>query len=147
MRSRALVPLSTDSCPSCGAPTASAVIHEPALLRAGGYGATRRTTQILCPDCPWHLESEVTEVTPRTKDWCDCPDPLLNHACRSANCPWPSNREVHPPEGERPVESWSSMKPSRARCDCGCFAPVAERTIHRTPSVMAAPAGASRHGD
>lgn len=65
--SKALVPVDTSRCPECGTALDATTIHEPALLRHGGYGATARTTVVHCPnsECRWWMETERTEINPR----------------------------------------------------------------------------------
>jgi hypothetical protein len=50
-------------CPDCGRPLMVDATEQPALLRHGGYGATRRTVARLCP-CGWHLVASIGEVAP-----------------------------------------------------------------------------------
>ncbi len=52
-------------CPACTSPTATVTIDEPAIVRHGGYGATRTTTVAFCSDCGWSLVRNVTETNPR----------------------------------------------------------------------------------
>lgn len=59
-----LVALDTDLCPDCGLPLLSGEWHEAALLRAGGYGATRRTSVRSCAECGYEITTEVAEVRP-----------------------------------------------------------------------------------
>lgn len=63
--SRALVPLSPDVCPTCGHHLDVERMHEPALIRHGGFGATRRSVRRHCPGCGWSLIAETTEESPR----------------------------------------------------------------------------------
>ena len=67
--SKELVPVATESCPDCDSPMESTTIHEPALLRHGGYGATARTTVVRCSNrgCRWWMETERTEVRPTSE--------------------------------------------------------------------------------
>lgn len=74
-RTRALVPVDPDACPSCAGQVTTVVVSEPTLFRHGGHGATRRTTTRLCVaalaragSCRWGLTVDVTEVNPRTAD-------------------------------------------------------------------------------
>lgn len=62
-----LVALDPAVCPDCGAATVPMTVHEPALLRHGGYGATRRTITMRCVGvrCSWSMETDVTEVNPK----------------------------------------------------------------------------------
>lgn len=63
---KALVPVSLNACPSCGCPDLDRTqVGEMALLRHGGYGATRSTTTLSCPRCTWSLVVDVTETDPR----------------------------------------------------------------------------------
>lgn len=69
--SRALVPVEPGVCPVCGTELVTERLHEPALIRHGGYGATRRTERAYCPHkhpdgtlCGWVLLREVTEERP-----------------------------------------------------------------------------------
>lgn len=75
--SLALVHVPTDSsCPRCGQPTHDETFWEPALLRHGGYGATRRTITRTCTgDCPWSVTVEVTEERPAPAA-CNISDPV-----------------------------------------------------------------------
>lgn len=61
-----LVPVDTSRCPNCDGPTRVLVVHEPPLLRHGGYGAARKTLRVLCTArcCDWRLVREVSEVKP-----------------------------------------------------------------------------------
>lgn len=64
-RSAEIVPVGTDVCPACGAPTRSLGVEEPALVRGGGYGATRRTVTVFCADgCGWLIVTAVSETRP-----------------------------------------------------------------------------------
>lgn len=58
-----LVAIPADRCPACGAGTHDTPVEQPALLRHGGYGATRRTVLRSCR-CGWMLLAEVSEVWP-----------------------------------------------------------------------------------
>lgn len=54
-------------CPSCRGEVIESTIDEPALLRHGGYGATKRTRFLYCENllrCGWSLVADVTEVRP-----------------------------------------------------------------------------------
>lgn len=54
------------ACPDCAAPTVSHTVHEPALFRHGGYGATRTSTIDRCARfCGWSLVRAVIETNPR----------------------------------------------------------------------------------
>lgn len=66
-RTKALVALDPDLCPTCGSAVRPITTHQAALLRHGGYGATERTTTLHCtgPQCHWTMESERSEVNPR----------------------------------------------------------------------------------
>lgn len=59
-----LVIIPADGCPACGSTTTSTEWHEPALVRHGGYGATRSTVLRTCPRCDWALVSEISETAP-----------------------------------------------------------------------------------
>ena len=69
MSSNALVPLDPTSCPLCGHRVVELSFDEPALIRGGGYGATRRTTVAVCmaERCRWHVTRNVTEVRPERR--------------------------------------------------------------------------------
>jgi hypothetical protein len=59
-----LTPLPPELCPDCGEVLADDIAwEEPALLRHGGYGATRRTVRRCCP-CGWALVVERSEIRP-----------------------------------------------------------------------------------
>lgn len=58
----ALVALDRDRCPRDGATLEQVTWYEPALIRHGGYGATRKTVQKLCPACGWSIVAERSEV-------------------------------------------------------------------------------------
>lgn len=60
----ALMPISPDACPDCGATRIEWTVHEPALFFHGGYGATRRTVGAVCGECGWSLTREISEVAP-----------------------------------------------------------------------------------
>lgn len=62
--SRALVPIDRATCPSCGGHLREIRMTELALLRHGGYGASRETVSVSCVRCPWLLVVEVSEVRP-----------------------------------------------------------------------------------
>jgi hypothetical protein len=65
-RSAELVPVGNDVCPTCGSSTRLRVVEEPALVRVGGYGATRRTVTAFCADeCGWLVVNAVSETSPR----------------------------------------------------------------------------------
>lgn len=52
-------------CPDCGKRDLIEVGWiEDALLRAGGYGASRLHRQLVCTHCPWEMEAEVSEIRP-----------------------------------------------------------------------------------
>lgn len=61
--SRELVLVGHDHCPSCGAVPDGLTVHEDALLRHGGHGATRITTTLHCP-CGWSLTVQQHETRP-----------------------------------------------------------------------------------
>lgn len=54
--------LDAEICPECAGRLVEAVLVEEPLLRAGGYGAARRTRRRACPECYWGVTCEVTEV-------------------------------------------------------------------------------------
>lgn len=58
-----LVPANLFACPDCGDTLTTQTIAEAALIRHGGYGATRSTRRLFCL-CGWALTIEVTEVRP-----------------------------------------------------------------------------------
>jgi hypothetical protein len=60
----ALLPIDPDACPQCGSGALKWTVHQPALLRHGGYGGTRRTVEVVCGECGWSLTREVSEVAP-----------------------------------------------------------------------------------
>lgn len=62
-RGGALAVIPSDRCPACGRVTEADVVEQPALLRHGGHGATRRTRIRRC-ECGWRLVAEITEVRP-----------------------------------------------------------------------------------
>jgi hypothetical protein len=51
-------------CPECEGGLEATIVMEPALVRIGGYGATRKTTLQGCRACGWTRTIEVTEVRP-----------------------------------------------------------------------------------
>jgi predicted RNA-binding Zn-ribbon protein involved in translation (DUF1610 family) len=53
-----------DRCPTCGTALGDQTVTEPALLRHGGYGASRETTVTACPGCGWHITRQINEVRP-----------------------------------------------------------------------------------
>lgn len=59
-----LVQLDASSCPECDGTLVEHIADEPALLRHGGYGATRRTRRRSCVQCGWSLTVERGEVHP-----------------------------------------------------------------------------------
>lgn len=65
-RCRELVPLSRESCLVCDGPLRRETVAQPALLRHGGYGATRQETFVLCVDeeCGWVRLANTIEVRP-----------------------------------------------------------------------------------
>ena len=62
MTALALIP--HDNCPDCGAILRTRTVAEPALLRHGGYGATRETTTRVCDVCGWSHVPAAGEVAP-----------------------------------------------------------------------------------
>jgi hypothetical protein len=65
-QTKALVAIDPGVCPACSTELVETALHEPALIRHGGYGATRRTVDVYCPrdDCRWSMQREVSEVRP-----------------------------------------------------------------------------------
>ncbi len=63
--SKALVPVGR-WCPNCGAPVVESSVIEDALLRHGGYGASRQTRRLECSQrrCLWGMTLSVSEVRP-----------------------------------------------------------------------------------
>jgi hypothetical protein len=61
-----LVPLPRRACLRCGGATVETVVAQPALLRHGGYGATREVTRLACvdPACAAVRVARVDEVKP-----------------------------------------------------------------------------------
>jgi hypothetical protein len=59
-----LVTLDPALCPTCGAVLSTGSWDEPALLRHGGYGASRRTTARYCGNCSFVLIAEQCEARP-----------------------------------------------------------------------------------
>lgn len=53
-------------CPDCGTPLELEHVDQPAIVRHGGYGATRRTTTRHCPrpGCGWALNHQTSEHRP-----------------------------------------------------------------------------------
>lgn len=60
----AIVAMAAETCPMCAAPIEADVARQDALLRHGGYGATRRTTRLRCPSCAWTTGAQVDEERP-----------------------------------------------------------------------------------
>lgn len=60
-----IVLLDRHLCPACRRPTEDETVDAPALIRHGGYGATRRTVARHCKHCGWACLVEVSEVNPR----------------------------------------------------------------------------------
>lgn len=58
--------VSTDPniCPECGSDVTRMTVETSALLRGGGYGATKRTVADFCTQCDWMLNRVVEEVKP-----------------------------------------------------------------------------------
>lgn len=56
--------LDGDRCPDCGGALTPIITEQPAIVRHGGYGATRRDTVKRCGACGWALHSDTTEVRP-----------------------------------------------------------------------------------
>lgn len=61
---QALVAVDLESCPECEAILDVVICHEPALLRGGGYGATRRIIRLACNLCGFGMTRETSEVRP-----------------------------------------------------------------------------------
>lgn len=66
---KALVVQDTDRCPLCLSPLQRESFVEDALLRHGGYGASRETTTAYCSRlldrwCSWWMTVSVAEVRP-----------------------------------------------------------------------------------
>ena len=60
--------LNQKRCPACDEPLVQYEVEQDALFAHGGYGATSRTVQVVCPDpaCGWSMVREVSEIrTPR----------------------------------------------------------------------------------
>jgi endogenous inhibitor of DNA gyrase (YacG/DUF329 family) len=51
-------------CPACGAEVTDEQVDQPALIRHGGYGATRRTVTRHCPGCGYSLNHTTSETRP-----------------------------------------------------------------------------------
>lgn len=64
MEAVSLVPIDRHLCPDCGEELASTTTEQPALLRHGGYGATRQDRVRHCPSCGFRLHAEQNEVRP-----------------------------------------------------------------------------------
>lgn len=60
----AIATLDHQGCPDCGTDLAQYEVEQDALFFHGGYGATNRTVQLVCPDCGWSMVQEVSEVRP-----------------------------------------------------------------------------------
>lgn len=60
----ALVVLARPICPNCYEPLAVEHVHEPAMFRHGGYGATRLSVTRWCPGCGWWVLSAVGAARP-----------------------------------------------------------------------------------
>jgi len=61
-----LVAIPPDLCPRCGHFTREVIVEEPALLRHGGYGATRQTVTVVCDTdgCGWTHTPRSGEIAP-----------------------------------------------------------------------------------
>jgi hypothetical protein len=57
-----LVPVTPGVCPDCGDELSTGSWDQPALVRHGGHGGTRRTVVRWCPNCTWTLVAEVGEA-------------------------------------------------------------------------------------
>lgn len=62
-----LVALDLAVCPVCSGPLREACADEPALLRHGGYGATRRSCRTICEACGWTLLASISERRPEPR--------------------------------------------------------------------------------
>lgn len=58
-----LVLIDLVACPACGGELDSEQVDEDALLRHGGYGATRTSVRFHCA-CGWTLLRQVSETRP-----------------------------------------------------------------------------------
>lgn len=59
-----MVPIVRDRCPDCGGELSTITVEQPAIVRHGGYGATRVHSIRKCVDCGWSLHEETSEVRP-----------------------------------------------------------------------------------
>lgn len=60
-----LVAVDSSSCPQCRSTFLTvATFSQPAMVRHGGYGATRTTTVAFCAECDWSLVRAVSETRP-----------------------------------------------------------------------------------
>ena len=59
-----LATLDPGGCPSCGEPLDQEQVDQPALVRHGGYGATRRTITRHCSTCGYSLNHVTQETRP-----------------------------------------------------------------------------------
>lgn len=51
-------------CPDCDTELTLQIVDQPAIVRHGGYGATRRTITRHCTTCGYTLNHIITETTP-----------------------------------------------------------------------------------
>ncbi len=56
------MPVTPGVCPDCGDELSTGSWDQPALVRHGGHGGTRRTVVRWCPNCTWTLVAEVGEA-------------------------------------------------------------------------------------
>jgi hypothetical protein len=59
-----LATVDPDVCPECSNRLETMYVSEPAIVRHGGYGATRRTSVRYCVVCPYSRHAETSEVRP-----------------------------------------------------------------------------------
>lgn len=70
-----LVTTASDRCPACGARMLRHRTIEPAMFKHGGYGETRVTVDLVCPECGSQRTEAVTSHRP---------------AVEPVEVPWPS---------------------------------------------------------
>lgn len=51
-------------CPRCATPLIRTTVHQDALIRHGGYGATVTVTRDGCPRCVWSTVTDTGETRP-----------------------------------------------------------------------------------
>jgi primosomal protein N' len=51
-------------CPDCDTELTLETVDQPAIVRHGGYGGTRRTLTRHCPHCGYSLNHITTELPP-----------------------------------------------------------------------------------